>query len=1629
MKRKKASRRLTALTLAFFLALGMTGSVGAKEKGTESFTLQSGMQNNIQKRTGEEEGLRKDAKEEQEKADKAGELRQGGKGEEQEESEKAGRLRQDRNGEEQEESEKTEKLRQDEKREEQEETGSAGQLQWEEETESVKAGIEAEPIASNGENIRQDAEEVRVFIVLEGESVLEQGFSVKGVRENEKAQDFSEEIRLRQGMVVEEIQQAVKERPLEVRYQFSLLSNAVSAVVEYGDIEKIQEVAGVKAVYVVPRYQLQENLQPATYTAGGMVGSYQTWDSGYTGLGQRIAIVDTGIDVSHPSFDENAFSYGRKMTKEKNGRDAAEELLNAGDISKVFARLNIDQKGKGVSPKALYRNEKIAYAYNYSGRNLDVSYESGDHGTHVAGIAAANQYVPDSKGGYQEQQDGVAGIAKDAQLLIMKVFDGNNETYTDDYMAAVEDALLLGADVVNLSMGTPNPGESKAFSGEEYVDGIFARLLKSDAVVSISAGNNGAWADASSTYHNRAEDVNMNMIGNPGSYTNALTVASAVNAGYSGYGFRFGKQTYFYEEAADNKNIASMASLAVNHQETSYEYVFLETYGKKQDYQGKNVKGKIVFVQKGGISYARKHEIAQDAGAKALFIYNSDLGYSKLSLADSRAVIPCAILGWADSWELSAPERESVISILPQPVSSREAAKGYKMSSFSAWGVPGDLSLKPEITAPGEEIYSAMDQGTYGCMSGTSMAAPSIAGMSALVSEYIKRSNLEEKTGLGKRALIQSLLLSTAVPLKEEDNEEYSPRKQGGGLANVHAATTTPAYLLVNGKAGNDGKVKAELGDDPKRRGIYEFSFSVYNISGKNQYYSLDSSILTEELLQEKWIAGSSHKLQPQVTFSSQNQVLFYDLNGDGKVNQEDAAKLLCHVNQSTLFERVERNQEKFDFHKDGVIDTADVYGFLKELQAETPSADFQEKVLEVKEQAQVSVKIELSAKDRNYLDNSFRHGMYVEGFVYLKGAVELSVPLLAFYGNWTESSMFEPFDYLQFYNGGKQEGMTYSDVNVANYLNYYRAEEERNFYYGSNLYLEGGDREYLPDRNAFSTASGDRIESAAYTLIRNAARIETSIVDDKTGKVYYQYQEENYPGVYYDSREGKWFNREYTSVLDWSGTDRQGKLLPEGTRVRFMVRALPEYYRDKPQKAADGAVFSVPLTIDNTKPKLLAMEDEGPGSICLKFRDNRYTAAVKVYDRDRETLLKAYSVNQKKPGLAVQITIKDPKKVFYLKLIDYAGNTAFYRVNRSGSADTSCTDGVTLDQSELKLIKRNTKRLKAVVSPEGVLDDTVTFRSENDSIAAVDQKGNVTGMAPGRTRIIATTNAKNAEGRAEIAVCQVTVEEIQVSLNGIIWNGDGKTWFGSVNTAKLPEYTKLSQIKKNRYYLAASAVEDKILAVEEAGEGSAVYLMDPARQYQTISKGNLEWKISDLAYSPNTNLVFSVGGTELNCFERENIYTVQGFVSVYDVTLGDKLMGITYAGSSNEGKYGMTDWFYVVTQSGKLYEMGYAAKSEEYVYKNILKEVGNTGISTGEEESRNSLYYEPDSGYIFWSVYDRNHTASLYAVSCKKSGKEHTVDTYYLGDFPEGAWPFVFTSGTSGLDGYSFVCRKEGGQ
>ena len=202
-----------------------------------------------------------------------------------------------------------------------------------------------------------------------------------------------------------------------------------------------------------------------------------------------------------------------------------------------------------------------------------------------------------------------------------------------------------------------------------------------------------------------------------------------------------------------------------------------------------------------------------------------------------------------DSSTLGEPGSFAPVVTVASIENARNGANGnYKMSDFSSWGVSPDMRLKPEVTAPGGNIYSSVPGGGYQYMSGTSMATPQITGVSAVVLERVQNDPLFSSMSARQKAdVVQNLIMGTAVPVADPNASSgayYSPRKQGAGLVNVQAATTSSVYPTVNG-ATDASRPKAELGDGTKG---WHFDVTLHNLSDTAATYDLSAQALSENI-------------------------------------------------------------------------------------------------------------------------------------------------------------------------------------------------------------------------------------------------------------------------------------------------------------------------------------------------------------------------------------------------------------------------------------------------------------------------------------------------------------------------------------------------------------------------------------------------------------------------------------------------------------------------------------------------------------------------------------------------------------------------------------------------------------
>lgn len=1218
-------------------------------------------------------------------------------------------------------------------------------------------------------------EEVHVIILFEQKSLAKKGFSTKDLLENEKAASYSSSLKKQQLSLVDRIErEALGGEKLEIRYQFTVAVNGVATVVPYGRIEQILAVDGVADVYLEERYELDETVQPDTATAGEMVGSYSAWADGYTGAGSRIAIIDTGLDLSHPSFSEGGYYYSLGISAASFGKKISDyNLLTKEEIKKALPNLSISADKNPPKADDLYRNAKVPFAYNYVDDGLDVSHDAegdsnGDHGTHVAGIAAANRYVPhyDADGDlyYDKQELGVTGVAPDAQLVVMKVFGVGGGAYSADYMAAIEDAIWLNCDSVNLSLGSGSAGRSYGSKSDQQ---ILDSFRNTDTVVTISAGNNGAWGEnvLTGTGMTYTTDVRMHTGGSPGSYTNSFTIASVTNTSMSGVMGKFNGVAAIPGDTGETYGAKNFSTLDTSEDQsgTTYDYVFLGDpvkgegiYGLPENYANVDVKGKVVLISRGNSSFADKANAAIQAGAAAAVIYNNAPGSINMNLTGYNFPNPAVMIEQSKAKEILAASTQDETTGLwggKMTVSAKAetlhgVADGYKPSSFSSWGTTENLDLKPELMTPGGNIYSTLNHSSYGMMSGTSMAAPSAAGGAAIMAQYIKEHKLSKQEGLTVRALAMALMMSTSEPLTDPDTGvTYSPRQQGSGLMQLQEAVTSPAYLLVGEKEGNDGKVKLTFGDDAERTGVYTGSFSVQNLSDSPLHYALSGKVTTmavEEIEGEDYMSDSAYALDANVTFSADGKSVYvYDLNGDDKVDEQDALVLLKAANGTHDALDAETVQ-KYDLDADGTITTADAQLYLAAVKGDKSVVDVYAVTYEVPANGSMNVSftVRLTDGDKAWLNGHYPNGSYIEGFLYADSCDgdgrQLSVPMLGFYGSWAEPSMYDKSVYLE---DMCTEGATGYVAQRTNFLVQRMAGSTSGYYFGGNLYAE--DDEAIADRASFANESGNTIYAAVPTMIRNASDLKVTIRNAETGEVYTTVDHGTATGAYYSASSAAWSATGTQVNLSWRGTAADNKtLLPEGTPIEVVTRAVSEYYWDRETETVIGGEENLPesafwttrFVLDNTAPQandivLHSSAATGKRSLSVTVQDNRYVAAVLLLSRNGKQILARQAVNQTEPG--TETTLEFPLDGIYtndllVAVYDYACNVTAYQTSFGGNVEQPAanatlraavpgTDDTTLflelnteDKSSIKALNENNPLPASVLSvtrgPEGKL-------------------------------------------------------------------------------------------------------------------------------------------------------------------------------------------------------------------------------------------------------------------------------------------------------------------------------------
>ena len=816
---------------------------------------------------------------------------------------------------------------------------------------------------------------------------------------------------------------------LSVGYEYSTIFNGFAADIYYKSLSALENDPNVESVLISEKYD-----KPQVVTENDVnvyeTGIYDSSDIDYDGSGTVVAVLDTGLDYTHTAFQNQPTGNLALTMDDVNAvfDDLAAKQLDAANENNV----------RDLRAEDLYYSDKVPFMYDYADSDSNV-YPVNDHGTHVAGVIAG-------------KDDVITGVATQAQLAIFKVFGNEDEGAPQEaILAALNDAILLGVDAINMSLGS-SCGFSRA-TDEDATNEIYDAIKESGICLIVAASNSYSSAQGSTNGDtNLASNPDSATIGSPSTYDAAISVAS-ISGVKSKYFVADGTEEIYFTEGAllngDTKDF--VGELLGGQTEATFEYVVVPGIGGDNNYTGIDVEGKIAVVRRGSNTFEEKIDAAERNGAAGVIIYNNVSGVISMSVGDAK-IPACSIQ--MDYGNYLAEQGSGTMHF------STEYLAGPFMSNFSSWGPKAELELSPDITAHGGEIYSAV-RGGYDTYSGTSMASPNMAGATILVRGDVKQ-NYPELSNYEITELTYQLMMSTATIARNEVGNPYSPRKQGAGLADIASAIDTKAYLYVPGQ----NKTKLSLGDDVDKTGVYTLTFNLKNLSGQAVSYRIDPIVMTESM-------SSDDMTVAEMAY------LFED------------ASYEYSVENGTL---------------SGDVVSVGGYG-----------------------ECVITVKITLSQADKDYLDEHFVNGMYVEGYVRLLSlnadGIGLNIPYLAFYGDWTQAPLLDVTAYEvgasqeddSVLEEDKLEPDVYATVPMGGFRYAVSSDEyEETYYYLGGFGYTLADGYEMPAIIEDKAAISNNMD-ATYSLycisaglLRNAKYAKMQIVDSLTGEVVFSKVSEN---------------------------------------------------------------------------------------------------------------------------------------------------------------------------------------------------------------------------------------------------------------------------------------------------------------------------------------------------------------------------------------------------------------------------------------------------------------------------------------------------------------------------------------
>jgi len=389
---------------------------------------------------------------------------------------------------------------------------------------------------------------------------------------------------------------------------------------------------------------------------------------------------------------------------------------------------------------------KIIGGYDFVD-NDEMPEDTNGHGTQVAGIIAAN--------------GNLKGIAPNSKILMYKVSEDGESVPSHLIIKAIEKSIEDGADIINISLGI-NQTNTK-------IDQAVNKAIRNNIFVVTAAGNFGP---------------ELNTIGSPGINPNAITVGATFNNVTNSLVSTF-------EIEGKTFNVFPMVGTQSLAEPITSQIIFGK-YGRVHDLLENNFEGSILLIERGSdieneiVYFSDKEKNAADVGAKAIVVYNNKPGIFFGELIHEyvdegyNPTIPALSLSREDGLlikEILQSDTKGVLDVFYHP---------DFVAYFSSRGPVSPFYIKPDLVAPGAFINTTDINGNYKISSGTSFAAPHVAGTAALI--------LQKNPQLSPQEL-KSILMTTSEIVYDQFDDRFPIEVSGNGR--IDASKAINAELII----------------------------------------------------------------------------------------------------------------------------------------------------------------------------------------------------------------------------------------------------------------------------------------------------------------------------------------------------------------------------------------------------------------------------------------------------------------------------------------------------------------------------------------------------------------------------------------------------------------------------------------------------------------------------------------------------------------------------------------------------------------------------------------------------------------------------------------------------------------